>query len=88
MISSGSRLRYRRSRQIQTDPDRSRQILSDEHDSTDVPMLPAAVRSGMHSLIHEVLEDHIWLHLFGGRFASFMPAPGKELVGLVFGYLK
>jgi DNA-binding FrmR family transcriptional regulator len=51
-------------------------------------MLLAAVRGGINSLMHEVLEDHIRLHLLGGGAKPLTPDLGEELIDLVRAYLK
>lgn len=58
-----------------------------EHDCADVLMQLAAVRGGINSLMGEVLEDHIRLHLLDGR-TSLTPDLGEDLIDLVRAYLK
>jgi DNA-binding FrmR family transcriptional regulator len=52
-------------------------------------MLLANVRGGINSLMAEVLEDHIRLHMLGNEKSS-MPAAelAEDLIGLVRAYLK
>jgi FrmR/RcnR family transcriptional regulator, repressor of rcnA expression len=62
--------------------------LSEEHDCTRVLMLLAAVRGGINSLMAEVLEDHIRLHLLAGGTKPLTADLGEELIDLVRAYLK
>jgi DNA-binding FrmR family transcriptional regulator len=52
-------------------------------------MLLANVRGGVNSLMAEVLEDHIRLHMMGHE-KSPMPSAelAEDLIGLVRAYLK
>ncbi len=77
-----------RVKRIQGQMEKIEKTLSDAHDCTDVLMLLAAVRGGVNSLMHEVLEDHIRLHLLGGGSAPLTPDLGEELIDLVRAYLK
>ena len=77
-----------RVKRIQGQMDKIGRTLGDEHDCTEVLMLLAAVRGGINSLMHEVLEDHIRLHLLGAGAAPLTPALGEELIDLVRAYLK
>ena len=54
----------------------------------DVLMQLAAVRGGVNSLMAEVLEDHIRLHVAGGQQSGMEPAMAEDLIGLVRAYLK
>jgi DNA-binding FrmR family transcriptional regulator len=58
-------------------------------DCADVLMLLANVRGGINSLMAEVLEDHIRLHMLSDEKSS-MPAAelAEDLIGLVRAYLK
>jgi DNA-binding FrmR family transcriptional regulator len=51
-------------------------------------MLLAAVRGGINSLMAEVLEDHIRVHLIVDGHAPLTPDLGEELIDLVRAYLK
>jgi DNA-binding FrmR family transcriptional regulator len=64
-----------------------RTIAGDEN-CADVLMLLAAVRGGINSLMAEVLEDHIRLHLLQDGHAPLTPDLGEELIELVRAYLK
>ena len=63
--------------------------LTKDDDCADVLMLLANVRGGINSLMAEVLEDHIRLHMLSDD-KSAMPAAelAEDLIGLVRAYLK
>lgn len=61
--------------------------LIENRDCTDVLMLLAAVKGGINSLMAEILEDHIRLHL-GADSRPMTPELGEELIDLVRAYLK
>jgi len=65
-----------------------RKLSTDDHDCAQVLMLLAAVRGGINSLMAEVLEDHIRLHLLQDGHAPLTPDLGEELIDLVRAYLK
>jgi DNA-binding FrmR family transcriptional regulator len=65
-----------------------RTLSSEEHDCAQVLMQLAAVRGGINSLMAEVMEDHIRLHLLEDGHAPLTPDLGEELVDLVRAYLK
>ncbi|MBS1823293.1 MAG: metal/formaldehyde-sensitive transcriptional repressor [Acidobacteria bacterium] len=65
-----------------------RKIETDKHDCADVLMQLAAVRGGINSLMAEILEDHIRLHLLHNADASLTPDLGEDLIDLVRAYLK
>jgi DNA-binding FrmR family transcriptional regulator len=77
-----------RVKRIQGQVERVKKTLAEEHDCTEVLMLLAAVRGGINSLMAEVLEDHIRLHLLGGGTTPLTPELGEELIDLVRAYLK
>ncbi len=55
----------------------------------DVLMLLANVRGGINSLMAEVLEDHIRLHLLTPENTSTKPAElAEDMIDLVRAYLK
>ena len=61
--------------------------LIENRDCADVLMLLAAVKGGINSLMAEILEDHIRLHLgVGSRHLT--PELAEELIDLVRAYLK
>ncbi len=62
--------------------------LAGGEDCTKVLMLLAATRGGINSLMGEVLEDHIRLHLLQDGHAPLTLALGEELIDLVRAYLK
>src|SRR6202050_1016549 len=58
-------------------------------DCADVLMLLANVRGGINSLMAEVLEDHVRLHLLGSDKTSVPPQElAEDLIDLVRAYLK
>lgn len=58
-------------------------------DCADILMLLANVRGGINSLMAEVLEDHIRLHLLGSAKSSAPPHElAEDLIDLVRAYLK
>jgi DNA-binding FrmR family transcriptional regulator len=61
--------------------------LIENRDCTDVLMLLAAVKGGINSLMAEILEDHIRLHMGSGS-RPMTPEVGDELIDLVRAYLK
>ena len=55
----------------------------------DVLMLLANVRGGINSLMAEVLEDHIRLHLLSSEMTAPRPVElAEDLIDLVRAYLK
>ena len=62
--------------------------LSEEDECPDVLMQLAAVRGGVNSLMAEVLEDHIRLHLVGKDPKAIAPDIAEDLIDLVRAYLK
>jgi DNA-binding FrmR family transcriptional regulator len=65
-----------------------RTLSTADHDCAQVLMLLAAVRGGINSLMAEVLEDHIRLHLLQDGHTPLTPDLGEELIDLVRAYLK
>ena len=63
--------------------------LTTDDDCADVLMLLANVRGGINSLMAEVLEDHIRLHMLSNE-KSTLPSVelAEDLIGLVRAYLK
>ena len=58
-------------------------------DCADVLMLLANVRGGINSLMAEVLEDHIRLHLLSpDKSVAQPPELAEDLIDLVRAYLK
>ena len=62
--------------------------LAEDRDCTDVLLLLATIRGGINSLMAEVLEDHIRLHLLDDGRKPATPELGEELIDLVRAYLK
>ena len=62
--------------------------LAEDRDCTDVLLLLATIRGGINSLMAEVLEDHIRLHLLADDRKPATPELGEELIDLVRAYLK
>ena len=62
--------------------------LGAEDDCPDVLMQLAAVRGGVNSLMAEVLEDHIRLHLAGKGTEAMTPELAEDLIDVVRAYLK
>ena len=55
----------------------------------DILMLLAAIRGGVNSLMAEILEDHIRLHMMNPEQKMDSPEElGEDLIGLVRAYLK
>lgn len=77
-----------RVKRIRGQMDAVERTLAAEEDCTKVLMLLAAVRGGINSLMGEVLEDHIRLHLLQDGHAPLTPDLGEELIDLVRAYLK
>ena len=77
-----------RVKRIQGQMEKVHKTLSAKHDCTEILMLLAAVRGGINSLMAEVLEDHVRLHLLGGGSAPLTPDLGEEIIDLVRAYLK
>src|SRR3979490_792803 len=78
-----------RIKRIRGQVDSIERSLTTDDDCADVLMLLANVRGGINSLMAEVLEDHIRLHMLGNEKNS-MPAAelAEDLIGLVRAYLK
>lgn len=78
-----------RIKRIRGQVDAIERSLSNGDDCADVLMLLANVRGGINSLMAEVLEDHIRLHMMAPEQGS---APSQELaedlIDLVRAYLK
>jgi DNA-binding FrmR family transcriptional regulator len=78
-----------RIKRIRGQVDSIERSLTSDDDCADVLMLLANIRGGINSLMGEVLEDHIRLHLLSSDRDS---APSNELaedlIDLVRAYLK
>ena len=77
-----------RIKRIRGQVDTIERSLTTGDDCADVLMLLANVRGGINSLMAEVLEDHIRLHLLQDGHAPLTPDLGEELIDLVRAYLK
>lgn len=78
-----------RVRRIRGQVDAIERSLSDRENCADVLMLLANVRGGINSLMAEVLEDHIRLHMLsGGRGSEDSTELAEDLIDLVRAYLK
>ena len=90
-MGEGSRERTKllnRVRRMRGQVDAVERALHEGRDCHEVLMQLAAVRGGINSLMGEVMEDHIRLHLLQGGDASLTPELGEELIDLVRAYLK
>jgi DNA-binding FrmR family transcriptional regulator len=78
-----------RVRRIRGQVDSIERSLTAGDDCADILMLLANVRGGINSLMAEVLEDHIRLHLLGSGKKSAPPHElAEDLIDLVRAYLK
>jgi len=78
-----------RIKRIRGQVDSIERSLTTDDDCADVLMLLANVRGGINSLMAEVLEDHIRLHMLSNE-KSAMPSVelAEDIIGLVRAYLK
>jgi len=77
-----------RVKRIRGQMDAIERTLAEDKDCADLLMLLAAARGGINSLMAEVLEDHVRLHLLQDGHAQLTPELGEELIDLVRAYLK
>jgi DNA-binding FrmR family transcriptional regulator len=78
-----------RIRRIRGQVDSIERSLSTGDDCADVLMLLANVRGGINSLMAEVLEDHIRLHILTPEKSDLPPQElAEDLIDLVRAYLK
>lgn len=78
-----------RIKRIRGQVDSIERSLTTGDDCADVLMLLANVRGGVNSLMAEVLEDHIRLHMLSNEKNTMPPAElAEDLIGLVRAYLK
>jgi DNA-binding FrmR family transcriptional regulator len=78
-----------RVRRIRGQVDAIERSLSDKENCADVLMLLANVRGGINSLMGEVLEDHIRLHMMPGeKSVENSTELAEDLIDLVRAYLK
>jgi DNA-binding FrmR family transcriptional regulator len=78
-----------RIKRIRGQVDSIERSLTTDDDCADVLMLLANVRGGINSLMAEILEDHIRLHLLGSEKDVAPPDElAEDLIDLVRAYLK
>ncbi len=78
-----------RVRRIRGQMDAIERTLNDDRDCANILMLLAAARGGINSLMAEVLEDHIRLHLLSPDKTPAHPQElAEDLIDLVRAYLK
>lgn len=78
-----------RIKRIRGQVDSIERSLTTGDDCADVLMLLANVRGGVNSLMAEVLEDHIRLHLLTAEKTTAPPQElAEDLIDLVGAYLK
>ena len=78
-----------RIKRIRGQVDSIERSLNTDDDCADVLMLLANVRGGINSLMAEVLEDHIRLHLLSPDKTVAQPYElAEDLIDLVHAYLK
>jgi DNA-binding FrmR family transcriptional regulator len=77
-----------RIKRIRGQVDAVERSLGNGDDCGDILMLLAAVRGGVNGLMHEVLEDHIRIHLTEGAKEKIAPELAEDLIELVRSYLK
>jgi DNA-binding FrmR family transcriptional regulator len=78
-----------RIKRIRGQVDSIERSLTGGDDCADILMLLANVRGGINSLMAEVLEDHIRLHLLSSDRATTNPQElAEDMIDLVRSYLK
>jgi DNA-binding FrmR family transcriptional regulator len=78
-----------RVRRIRGQVDAIERSLTQKEHCADVLMLLANIRGGINSLMAEVLEDHIRLHMMSGKKESVNSTElAEDLIDLVRAYLK
>jgi len=78
-----------RIKRIRGQVDSIERSLTTGDDCADLLMLLANVRGGINSLMAEVLEDHIRLHMLTSEKNTMPPVElAEDLIGLVRAYLK
>jgi DNA-binding FrmR family transcriptional regulator len=78
-----------RIKRIRGQVDSIERSLTSGEDCADILMLLANVRGGINSLMAEVLEDHIRLHLLSSERSSSPPQElAEDMIELVRAYLK
>jgi DNA-binding FrmR family transcriptional regulator len=77
-----------RIKRIRGQVDSIERSLTSGADCADVLMLLANVRGGINSLMAEVLEDHIRLHMLTEKITNPPTELAEDLIDLVRAYLK
>jgi DNA-binding FrmR family transcriptional regulator len=77
-----------RARRVRGQIDAVERALESEKDCSDILMLLAAARGGLTSLMAEVMEDHIRLHLVKESKKELTPELAEDLIDMVRSYLK
>jgi DNA-binding FrmR family transcriptional regulator len=78
-----------RVRRIRGQIDAIERSLTQKEHCADVLMLLANIRGGINSLMAEVLEDHIRLHMLSGKKETMDSTElAEDLIDLVRAYLK
>lgn len=78
-----------RVKRIRGQVDSVERFLTENDDCSDILMLLANIRGGVNSLMAEVLEDHIRLHMMpGDKPVANSHELAEDLIGLVRAYLK
>jgi len=77
-----------RARRIRGQVDAIERSLAQKEPCADVLMLLANIRGGINSLMAEVLEDHIRLHMLSGKKEAHSTELAEDLIDLVRAYLK
>jgi DNA-binding FrmR family transcriptional regulator len=77
-----------RIRRIRGQVDAIERSLTQDDDCADILMLLANIRGGVNSLMAEVLEDHIRLHMTSPDKGGPSQEIAEDLIDLVRAYLK
>jgi DNA-binding FrmR family transcriptional regulator len=77
-----------RARRVRGQIDAVERALESEKDCSDILMLLAAARGALTSLMAEVMEDHIRLHLVKDSKKELTPELAEDLIDMVRSYLK
>lgn len=77
-----------RVKRIRGQVDSVERFLTGNDDCSDILMLLANIRGGINSLMAEVLEDHIRLHMVSEKPVALSHEIAEDLISLVRAYLK
>ena len=77
-----------RIKRVRGQMDAVERALCEKDECPDILMQLAAVRGGINSLMAEVLEDHIRLHLVRPDREAATPELAEDLIDIVRAYLK